>query len=172
MTALRNKRKVLAMAGETQEYPRNSQSKNSYAPGITDDYIAQVSKEIGRRVTMKLSQELNRTESIILGALSKLVDFFINSQIRTFSGTVPGTIWNVDVENREPAGSRSQSDPHPEQEVFTCWASNLTESDPNDTSHKLNTNFPTYTQERFEGPLIREVFLNCLDYDQPIHLNT
>ena len=115
MTTLRNKRKLLTMAGETQECPRNSQSKISSAPGITDNHIAQVSTEIERRVTLKLTQDFNRTASRILGALSKLDEFFFNSQIRTFSGTVPGTFWNVDVENREPAGFCSQSEPHPEQ---------------------------------------------------------
>ena len=34
------------MAKETQENPWNNQSQNSAAPGITEDYIAQVSEEI------------------------------------------------------------------------------------------------------------------------------
>ena len=87
MPTLRIKRKLAALARETQEYPRNNQSQNSAAPGITEDYIAQVSKEIEGRVTEKLSQEFSRTESRILGALSKLDEFLLNPQIRTFSGT-------------------------------------------------------------------------------------
>ena len=43
------------MARETQEHPRNNQSQNSAAPGITENYIAQVSEEIEGRVTKKLS---------------------------------------------------------------------------------------------------------------------
>ena len=46
MATLRNKLKLAAMAREIQEYPRNNQSQNSAAPGITEDYIPQVSEEI------------------------------------------------------------------------------------------------------------------------------
>ena len=91
------------MPRETQEYPRNNQSQNSAAPGITEDYIAQVSAEIEGKVTKKLSQEFSWTESRILGALSKLDEFLLNPQIRTFSGTVPGAFRNADVENQEPS---------------------------------------------------------------------
>ena len=123
------------MTRETQEYPRNNQVQNSAAPGITEDYIAKVSEEIEGRVTMKLSQEFSRTESRILGALSKLDEFLLNPQIRTFSGTVPGTFRNADVENQEPSGDRSQNDPHPEVEFTARRVSNLTDSDPDETSH-------------------------------------
>ena len=51
MAILKNNRKLAAMARETQEYPRNNQSQNSAAPGNTEDYIAEVSKEIEGRVT-------------------------------------------------------------------------------------------------------------------------
>ena len=74
------------MAGETEENPRNHQSQNSAAPGFTEDYTAQVSEKIEGRVTKKLSQEFSRTESRILGALSKLDEVLLNPQIRTFSG--------------------------------------------------------------------------------------
>ena len=109
--------------------------QNSAAPGITEDYIAQVSEEIEVRVTKKLSQEFSRTESRILGALSNLDEFLLNPQIRTFSWTIPGTFRNADVENQEPSGDRSQSDPHPEVEFSACRASNLTDSDPDEISH-------------------------------------
>ena len=89
MATLRNKRKLAAMARETIEYPRNNQSQNSAGPGVTEDYLAQVSEEIKGRVAKKLSQELGRTESRILGALFKLDEFLWNSQIWTLSGTVP-----------------------------------------------------------------------------------
>ena len=136
MATLRNKRKLAAIARETHEYPRNNQSQNAPAPGITGEYIAQVFEEIEGRVTKKLSQEFSRTESRILGALSKLDEFLLNPLIRTFSGTVPGTSRNADVENKEPSGDRSQNDPHPEMEFAACCASNLVDSDPHETSHK------------------------------------
>ena len=97
MARLRIKRKLAALARETQEYPRNNQSQNSAAPGITEDYLAQVSEEIEGRVTKRLSQEFSRAESRILGALSKLDEVLLNSQIRIFSGTVPGAFRNADV---------------------------------------------------------------------------
>ena len=101
MATLRNKRKLAALARETQEYPKNNQSQNSAAPGITEDCIAQVSEEIEGRVTKKLSQEFSRTESRILGAPSNFDEFLLNPQIRTCSGTNPGTFRNTDVENQE-----------------------------------------------------------------------
>ena len=138
MATLGNKRKKLpAMARETQQSPRNNQSENSAALGITEDYIAQISEEIEGRDTRKLSQEFIRTESRILGALSKLNEFLLNPQIRTFSGTTPKTFPNTDVENQEPSGDRSQKDPHPEMEFSACHASNLTDSDPDETSHRI-----------------------------------
>ena len=67
------------MARKTQEYPRNNQSQNSAATGITEDYIAQVPEKIEKKVTENLSQELNRTVSRNLGALRKLDEFLLNA---------------------------------------------------------------------------------------------
>ena len=135
MATMRNKRKLAVVSRETQECSRNSQSHNSSAPGITEEYKAQVSEEIDGRATKKLSQEFNRVESRILGALSKLVKFLLNPQVRTFSGIVPGTLQNADVENQEPSRDRSQNDPHPEVEFSAFCISNLTDSDPGETSN-------------------------------------
>ena len=135
METLRIGRKIAAIARETQEYPRNNQSQNSAASGITEDYLAQVSKEIEGGVTEKLSQEFSRTESRFLGALSNLDEFLLNQQIRTFSGITLGTFQNTDIENQEPSGDRCQNDPHPEVEFSACRASNPTDSDPDETSH-------------------------------------
>ena len=153
MATWRNKRKLAAMASKTQEYLRNNPSQNSAAPGIFEDYIAQVSEEIEGRVTKKLSQEFNRTESRILSALSKVDEFLLNPQIWTFSGTISGTFRNTEVEKQEPSGDRSQNDPHPEVGFSACRASNVTDSDPDETFHHNYTNllcpstffFPLYT---------------------------
>ena len=76
MATLRNKRKLAAVTRKTQEeYPRNDQSRNTSVPRINEEYITQVSEKIESRVTKKLSQEFSRTESNILGALSKLDEF-------------------------------------------------------------------------------------------------
>ena len=92
MATLRNKRKLAAVTRETQkERSRNGQSRNTSVPRNKEEYITQVSEEIEDRNIKKLTQEFSRTESRISGALSKLDEFLLNPQIRTHSGTVPGT---------------------------------------------------------------------------------
>ena len=119
MATLRNKRKLAAVTRETQEEnPRNGQSRNTSVPRINEEYNTQVSEEIEGRVSKKLSQEFSRTESRILGALSKLDEFLSNQQIQTHSETVPGTFRNTNVENQGTNEDDSQSDPHPEAGIF------------------------------------------------------
>ena len=119
MATLRNKRKLAAVTRETQEeQPRNGQSQNTSVPRINEEYITQVSEEIEGRVTKKLSQEYIRTDSRILGALSKLDEFLLNQQIQTHSRTVPGTFRNTNAENQGTNEDDSQSDPHPEAGSF------------------------------------------------------
>ena len=119
MATLRNKRKLAAVTRESQEErSRIGQSRNTSVPRINEEYITQVSEEIEGRVTKKLSQEYSRTESRILGALSKLDEFLLNQQIQTHSRTVPGTFRNTNVENQGTNGDDSQSDPHPEAGSF------------------------------------------------------
>ena len=92
MATLKTKRKLAAVTGETQEErPRNGQSQNTSVPRSNEEFITQVPEEIEDRVTKKLSQEFGRTESRILGALSKLDEFLLNPQIEMRSGTNPGT---------------------------------------------------------------------------------
>ena len=116
MATLRNKRKLAAVT--TQEHPRNGQSRNAFLPRINEEYITQLSEEIEGRVTKKLSQEYSRTESRILGTLTKLDEFLSNQQIHTHSETVPGTFRNTNVGNQGTSEDDSQSDPHPEAGIF------------------------------------------------------
>ena len=119
MTTLRNKRKLAAVTREIQEeHLRNGQSRNTSVPRINEEYITQMSEETEDRVTKKLSQEFSRTESRILGALSKLDELLLNQQIRTHSETVPGTFRNTNAENQGTNEDDSQSDPHPEAGIF------------------------------------------------------
>ena len=119
MATLRNKQKLAAVTKETQEeHPRNAQSQNMSVPRINEEYITQVSEEIEGKVTRKLYQEMSRTESLILGSLSKLDEFLLNPQIRTHSGTVPETFRNTSVENQGTNEDDFQSDPHPEAGIF------------------------------------------------------
>ena len=112
---LRNKRKLAAVTREIQEEnPRNGQSRNTSVPRINEEYITQLSEEIEGRVSKKLSQEFSRTESRILGALSKLDEFLLNQQITAHSGTFR----NTNVDNQGTNEDDSQSDPHPEGGLF------------------------------------------------------
>ena len=108
---MRNRRKLAAVSRETPENTRNTQSQNTIDPEMAQEYISQVSGVIEGRVTKKLSKEISRTESRILGALSKLDDFLLNPQVWTCSVAVPGTSRNSNSETREPTGDRSLDDP-------------------------------------------------------------
>ena len=117
MTTLRNKRKLAAVSRETPETSRSSIGRNVLDPELTQDYISQVSEEIEGRVTKKLSKEFNKTESCILGALSKLDEFLLKPQVRTCS-VVQGASRNANSENRETHGDLSLNDLYPEGGYF------------------------------------------------------
>ena len=114
MATFRNKRKFAAVPRETPENTRNTQSWNTFDPEMAQEYISQVSEEIEGRVTRKLSKEFSRTESRILGVLSKLDKFHLNPHVRTCSAAIPGTSRNDHSEKREPTGDCSLNDPCPE----------------------------------------------------------
>ena len=114
MATLRNKRKLAAVSRETPESTRSGRTQNILDPELTQDYISQVSEEIEGRVTKKLSKEFSRTESRILGALSKLDEFFLNPQVRTCSVAVPGTSRSSNLENQGTNEDRPSDDPGPE----------------------------------------------------------
>ena len=114
MATLRNRRNLAAVPRETHEGSRCSRGQNVLDPELIQDYISQVSEDIEGRVTKKLSKEFSKTESRILGALSKLDEFLLNPQVRTCSVAVPGTTRNTNLENRETTGDHSSDDPYPE----------------------------------------------------------
>ena len=125
MATLRIKIKLAAVSKETPEKTRNSQSQNTLDPEMAQEYISQVSEEIEERVTKNFSKEFSRTESRILGALSKLEEFFLNPQIRTCSVAVPLLSRNSDSGNLEPNGYRSPNDPCPEPRISSHHSGNL-----------------------------------------------
>ena len=137
MATLRNRRKLAAVTRETQEEnPRNGQSRNTSVPRINEEFITQVSEEIEGRVSKKLSQEFSRTDSRILGALSKSDEFLSNQQIHTHFETVPGTFRNTNVENQGTNEDDSQSDAHPEAGIFRGQTKqNLGPKDCRDSNH-------------------------------------
>ena len=116
MATLRNKRKLAAVSGETPESTRSGKAPSVLDPELTQEYISQVSEEIDGRVTKKLSKEFSRTESRILGALSKFDEFLLNPQVRTCSVVAPGTSRSNNLENQGTNEDRPSDDPGPEVE--------------------------------------------------------
>ena len=130
---MRNNKKITAFSRDTPEITRNRQSQNTLDPGMAEEYIVQVPEKIEERVTKKLSKEFSRTESRILGALSKLDEFHPNLQVRTFSVAVAGTSGNNNSENWEPTGDRSLDDHCPETVFFACHTSHLNDAEQGET---------------------------------------
>ena len=142
MATLRNERKLAAVSRETPEGSRSSKGQNVLDRELTQHYISQVSEEIEGRVTKKLSKEFSKTESRILGALSKLDEFLLNTQVRTCSKAVQGTSRNADSENRETHGDRSSGDPYPETGYFPHHSGQLNSPEAETNSHMVTKNYP------------------------------
>ena len=115
----RNKKKLAALNEENcEEHPRSNLTQNSSAPRSQEDYITQVSEEIGGRVTKRLSKEFSRTENRILGALARLDDFLMNPLLPGGSETTPEPTRNASGINQGTNEDDSQNDPHPEASLF------------------------------------------------------
>ena len=136
MATLGNKRKLAAVSKETHESTRNSRGQNTLDPESTQDYISRVSEEIEGRVTKKLSKEFSRTESRILGALSKVDEFLLNPQVRTCSVAVPATSRNNISEKRETTGDRSSDDPCPEKGYSSQYSGQLNSPKAENNRHR------------------------------------
>ena len=142
MATLRNKRKLAAVSRETPEGSRSSRGQNVLDPELTQDCISQVSEEIEGRVTKKLSKEFSKTESRILGALSKLDEFLLNPQVRTCSVAVQGTSRKSNSENRETHGDHSSNDPYPEVGYFPLHSGQRNSLETETNSHMVTENYP------------------------------
>ena len=132
----------MAVSRDTLEGSRSSRGQNVLDPELTQDYISQVSEEIEGMVTKKLSKEFSKTESRILGALSKLDEFLLNPQVRTCSVSVQGTSRNANSENRETHGDRSSDDPYPEVGYFPHHSGQLISPETETNSHLRTENYP------------------------------
>ena len=96
---------------------------------MAQEFISQISEEIEGRGTKKLAKEFSRTESRILGALSKFEEFLPSPQVRTCSVAVPGTSRNSDSGNREPNRDRFPNHPCPKPMVSSHHFGNLNSSE-------------------------------------------
>ena len=115
MATLRSERKLAAfnMDGE-EKHPRKNLSRGKNAPRINEECVTQVFQDIEGRVTKKMvSKACDRTTSWVLGALSKLDECLLNSQVRLQSGTIPETSRDI-PENQERNDDRFQNDFHSE----------------------------------------------------------
>ena len=142
MATLRNKRKLAAVSRETPEVNRNSRGQTVLDPELTQDYNSQVSEEIEGRVTKKLSKEFSKTESRILGALSKLDEFLLCPQIRICSVAFQGLSRNANLENRETHGDRSSDDSYPEVGYFPHHSGQLNSPVTETNSHMVTQIYP------------------------------
>ena len=166
MATLRNKRKLAAVSRETPESTRNSRGQNTLDLESTQDYISQVSEEIEGRVTKKLSKEFSRTESRILGALSKLDEFLLNPQVRTCSVAVPGTSRSNNSENRETTGDRSSDDPCPQVRYSSRHSGHLNSPEAENYPHSGVTSFQlwwAYEQIRSSKSAVEKTASSELD---------
>ena len=101
MATLRNKTKLAMLNMENcEEHSRNNIARNSKVLRSQEDYITQVHEETEGRVRKKLSEEFSRTESRLLGALSRLDNFLMNPLIQGYSGTAPETSRNAYITNQ------------------------------------------------------------------------
>ena len=148
MARLRKKRKLAAASRETPEGSKSSRAQNVLDPELTQNYISQVSEEIEGRVTKKLSKEFNKTESRILGALSKVYEFFLNPQVRTCSMAVPGTSRNTDLESRKTTGVRPSDDPYPQVGYFSHHSGQLNSPETETNPHTISKRKKSILNER------------------------
>ena len=114
----RNKRKLAALNKKNcEEHPMSNLAQNSSAPRSQENYITQVSEEIERRVTKRLSKEFSRTENRILGALARLDDFLMNPLLPGRSGTTPEPSRNALNTSQGTNEDDSQNDLHAEADL-------------------------------------------------------
>ena len=88
-------------------------------------------------MTKKFLKEFSRTESGILGALSKLDEFLLKPQVRTRYVAVPGTSKNGNSENREPTVDRSLYDPCPQARFSSHHFGKLNSSEVEEYPHSV-----------------------------------
>ena len=166
MARLRNKRKLAAVSRETPNSSRGSRRRNVLDPELSQQYISQVSEETEGRVTKKLWKEFNKTESRILGALSKLDEFLLNPQVRTCS-VFQGASRNANSENREIHGDRSSNDPYPEEGYFPQHSGQLNSSEADMVTETYPHMVTGATEEIYHNPHATTALQEEIPYCSP-----
>ena len=126
-----------------EEHPRSNLAQNSSAPRSQEDYITQVSEEIERRVTIRLSKEFSRTENRILGALARLDDFLMNPLLLGHSRTTPEPSRNALNTSQGTNEDDSQNDPRPEAGLFHGQITQNTGPEAGHDTHNVNYKTPS-----------------------------
>ena len=94
MAILRKKRKLAALNKENcEEHHTSNLAQISIFLGSQENYFTQVSEKIEVRLTKKLSKEISRMESRILGALSRLDEFPLIPLVQGYSVSTSETSW-------------------------------------------------------------------------------
>ena len=86
--------------------------------------ISRVSEEMEGRVTKKVLKGFSRTESRILGALSKFDEFLLYPQVPTFCVAIPRKSKNGDSENPEHTGGSFPKELCPQAMFFSHHSGN------------------------------------------------
>ena len=99
---------------QSEENPRNNQVRDTFFLGNQGVNNTHVPKEIQNGVSEETFQELSRSNSHILGALTELDVFLRNSYNRVHSGSVPEMSRNANRKKQETKDNFSQDDSHPD----------------------------------------------------------
>ena len=114
METLRNKRKHAAVNKENcEELLRSNLAQHTNVPRSQEEFIIQVAEE-SEKERKKLSPEVIRTESRILGKLSQFDNFPQSPLIQGESGSAPETSCNPLLTKQGKIEDESQNDPHHE----------------------------------------------------------
>ena len=96
MATLRNKTELAAVIRDSlEEHSWKNLCRDSSVSNVNEEFITQDFDKIEGEFIKKISLEFKRTDSQMLGALYKPSEFFLNPQIKVYSGTVtefPGTL--------------------------------------------------------------------------------
>ena len=113
MATLKNKTKFAELNKDNcEDHLGSNLEQNSNVPRSQEDHITQASQEAECGVTKKLSQDFSRTENQILGALSCLEDFLMNSP------TQGHTTYNSGPEDGHDNGYKFFRKKCPEHQAF------------------------------------------------------
>ena len=129
-----NKQQLAGIAKKSQEgQPRNSWSRDTAMLRTTEDCISHVQ----RTKDKDLSHEFSRTDSQILGSLSKLDEFFLNPHVRVQPGTIFITSRISNVENKQLNEDCSENDPSTEVGISIYRSTQYMNRNPNEAYYTL-----------------------------------